>query len=921
MKTADELWELLQQAVHLPYGQARIALLEQILRQVDQAGDADLAFTTRLMATTSYVHGGENVKSFVTFSWCVSDFDRNPNPYHERHMHTLLWQFKYMVNGLKQFPEIPLARTFAVLDDMERRYREGGHSMQVVHKHRYIVANHLGHADEADEWYARWQSTPRDSLSDCIGCDPDDTADYLNSRGRYAEVIELAEPVLAGELTCTEQPQGILRQLTQAYLHTGELEKAADAHRRSYRLERDNIANLWNIGSHIAFCARTGNEHRGLELLQRHIDWLAKAPSPSAEMHFAADSAMLLRRLTELGHGELTVRRQGQDEISVAELATEMADRAAAIAARFDARNGNDYQSRLIAEVIAEEPYGIDIPLSPTARKARPEKATPEPVAEVPAIASPAELLEIADEQFHQEQEAAMAATLDAIAERFGELSDPLLAARFAALTGTRLSAPDDDAGARKWDEAAALFEAAGAAGEASVQRARAALDRAHDGDVDPGPIRADVDHQEKHGGAAERANAWSRLSVLLTLQDEPAEAVEARNRADDYAAQTGDPRIIARHSALRARILANAEDNEGALAAARVAWDFYRAHGPADRLADVANLFGHLADDLLERVAAFTTAIGTGVAEEQLPARIGRGNVFKRLDRAGDAIDDLVEAVALCAEQDLTQGGAYARWELAGAYAMAGRPIEAAEVAEEALIVFDELGDGEMADNARFMLAKQYREIGDTAGAVNRYRELIERLAGNPAGRGQIGEEAGDLLFDLDRDAEAAEAFAAAGAALHEAGDLIGELRTLRRRVSALHYADEPEAATEAFGLAVERFAALPAELAAEPNAIWQHNLTRFEQSRVLMSRGRYAEALPIVRDAPARLRAIGATDDADHLDGMLGEALLRSGDPAAAEAHLRDLLAGMASDARGWELAEKIYQEAQEAARPEKS
>ncbi|GIM90512.1 hypothetical protein [Paractinoplanes toevensis] len=375
MRTADELWDLLQQAVRMPYGAARIALIEQILRQVDEAGDADLAFTTRLMATTSYVHGGEKVKSFVTFSWCVSDFDRNPAPHHQRHMHTLLWQFKYMVNGLRQFPEIPLARTFALLDDMERRYREGGHSMQVVHKHRYIAANHLGHADEADEWYARWQAAPRDSLSDCIGCDPDDVAAYLNSRGRYAEVIELAEPVLAGELTCTEQPQGILRQLTEAYLHTGELEKAADAHRRSYRLERDNIANLWDVGLHIAFCGRTGNEHRGLEMLQRHIDWLAKAPSPAAEMHFAADSAMLLRRLTELGHGDLTVRRQGHEETPVAALATELADRATAIAARFDTRNGNDYQSRLIAETIAAEPYGVEVPLSPTAGRPGPRSS------------------------------------------------------------------------------------------------------------------------------------------------------------------------------------------------------------------------------------------------------------------------------------------------------------------------------------------------------------------------------------------------------------------------------------------------------------------------------------------------------------------------------------------------------------------
>jgi hypothetical protein len=293
----------------------------------------------------------------------------------------------------------------------------------------------------------------------------------------------------------------------------------------------------------------------------------------------------------------------------------------------------------------------------------------------------------------------------------------------------------------------------------------------------------------------------------------------------------------------------------------------------------------------------------------------------LKRLDRAGDAIADLVEAVALCSEQRLAPGGAYARWELAEAYAMAGRPVEAAEVAEEALLAFDDLGEQEAASNARFLLAKQYREIGDRAGAVSRYRELIEQLADNPAGRGQVGEEAAGLLYDMDHDAEAAEAFQAAAEALHEAGDLVGELRTLRRRLAALHFADEPEAAAETFRLAGERFAALSGELAAEPNAIWQNGLTAYEQARILMSRDRFAEAVPVLRGVPSRLRGIGAVDDADRLDAMYGEALLRSGEAAVAEAHLRDLLAGLGPDAPGRELAEQIYQEAREATRPDRS
>ena len=223
MKSVDEIRELLGRAWNMPYGVAQIALVEEVMRHVDTVRDPDLSFTTRMLATTAYVYGGEPVKAFSTFAWCVSDFDHNPGPHHQRFVHNLLWDFKAMVSSLTRFPEIPLARTHAVLDDMERRYREGGHSLQAVYKRRHLVAGHLGLTEQEDEWFERWRATPRDDLSDCGGCDPTSALVYLNSRGRYERAVALAEPVLAGELSCNEQPQNILTELMVPYLMTGRL--------------------------------------------------------------------------------------------------------------------------------------------------------------------------------------------------------------------------------------------------------------------------------------------------------------------------------------------------------------------------------------------------------------------------------------------------------------------------------------------------------------------------------------------------------------------------------------------------------------------------------------------------------------------------------------------------------------------------
>ena len=90
----------------MPYGAARIALVEQVIAHADAMHLDDLQFHARMVATGSYTHGGEPAKSFVTFSWCLAEYDRDPASYRNS-THTLLWHFKYMVSALRKVPGDP----------------------------------------------------------------------------------------------------------------------------------------------------------------------------------------------------------------------------------------------------------------------------------------------------------------------------------------------------------------------------------------------------------------------------------------------------------------------------------------------------------------------------------------------------------------------------------------------------------------------------------------------------------------------------------------------------------------------------------------------------------------------------------------------------------------------------------------------
>ncbi|MEV4007038.1 hypothetical protein, partial [Actinomadura sp. NPDC049753] len=302
----DDVYALMARSQELPYGEARTVLIEDALRRAEAAGDEVLAFHVRVRLTDAYRYGGEPVKAFATFSRTLADHDRDPARFDETH--SLLWQMKAVVSSLTSFPEIPLDRAYAVLDDMERRYKAGGHSLQAVYHYRNVVARHIGD-DSAHEWFVKWRAAERDELSDCEGCDPTGMARHLVEAGRHEEAFEIAAPVLSARLSCNEQPQSIQTALLPVYLRMGRLEEAAAAHRRAYRVHRARLADLGDIGEHLEFCAVTGNGARGLEILQRHLGWLDRAPSAHADMEFSAAAALLLGAVEAAGHGAGAGRR------------------------------------------------------------------------------------------------------------------------------------------------------------------------------------------------------------------------------------------------------------------------------------------------------------------------------------------------------------------------------------------------------------------------------------------------------------------------------------------------------------------------------------------------------------------------------------------------------------------------------------
>lgn len=856
-ETEQQLREKLAAAEAMPFGRAQVAAVEHVLRHVDAQNFADLQFQARMLATTAYTYGGEPAKAFVTFSWCLAAHDRGEGD--QRHDHELHWQFKWMVNAMTRFPEIPLDRTYGVLEDMERRYRVAGHTLNPVHQHRELVARHIGDADTAAEQYRLWCAAPRGEMSDCSGCEPTSKVNHLSWLRRDEEAVAVAMPVLDGVLNCFEQPHTILTSLLHPYLRTGRLTEAADAHRRAYRAIQANRAELSTLATHLEFCARTGNHARGLDLVERHLGWLAEPPTPWADLQFSSSAALVLRQVAEAGHGDTPVRRNS-DEVPVRILWEELTDRATALARRFDERNGTTAVGDRIAAKLAAEPIVDHLPLSGHARHA---VAQPKPeTVELPD--SPAELVALA----RAESRVGNDHVVEQVWRRFDEVCpdpEPELLAHRLYDRAVDLIGDHPEEAERLLVRTAELFEQAGNDERRLAARSFLGVVWCRTGRTTEGLAEV-LTCTEKLAGVGDdrdRVAARLRLGYAYQVSGRPDDMLAAFSTAAELADRAGFADLTGDAEFWLARIHTGMGDEHRrtAIEHADRAVAAYATIEPCGNLRRTQFHAGQLHASVGELDQAYDL-LGEAAKVHDPGARAlalhVQGKVALDLDRATEARDILAAALVAVGPG---QHSAFLKVDFAAASLAVERPDDAADALEEALPELTD--DEEEHDRAKFLLARAYRELDQDDQALELLDEVAGRCAaaGNHAGVGQMLAMSGDILEALNRDEEAAEQYTRAAEAFHTAEVPVLELANRRKAAMSWRWEYEIERALTALAAADDVAATVPDD---EPQTVWEKAMLAYDGARILADAGRQADAEPRVASATAGFRSLGATVEA---------------------------------------------------------
>lgn len=812
--STEEIRKGLAEARRLPDGPAKTEFLETLAQRAKSESDRPLEAEVLLALSNVYEFGGEADRQPVAFARLLKIYDEFPVELGV-HTHSIHWQLKWMTSSLMYNPAVPLASVHKWMDEFESRYRQRGYSSRPVHAQRSDLAMLEGDKSAARAFMEASVAAPRDEMANCAACESNARGELHADLGEDADACREWEPVLAGRLRCREEPARVMAKALAPLVRLGRLDEARSAHLRGYPLARGNASLRAYVGYHIEFCALSGNEARGLEILIEHKNWLTdEQQEVSQRRQFITGALILLRRLALLGLDDVAIGSQ-----TVATVLEPLSRELEEICARFDARNGSSFISDMTARRLGAAPFADGLPMGFSAKL--PERTTPiVPSPQVVPVTLEGQIEEAAllTQQRHPQAGRAWLRVAKLAEERGEELSASVTA-EIDRRRAEKLFETDPEAAHRALLEIAERFAGIGELGNALRARSQAAVALSRAGDRSGAEEAAEAVFEE--GQAAFDQGQICAHECLVARRAPLNVAYDALVRQDTRSED--DLEELTEFVGAEVRVAARLED-EGVEAS---------YHEMLAQLAhwrqDTETAVGHLTSAMELYVAAeqpwFAAAPAATLAQFGLERDAAQAEAHARqaIEFGGSAIDPtmaahlsslLVEAISRQQgrESDIVDAAlrASARWQgisepdelhltftAARAYHAQGRHSEAATLFGEVIARVEIPYDPHGVAMTRKAYGESLRAVGDHKAAAEQMliaARLLEEHSESKVAYAQVSWAAAESLAASGNPVAAITAYEKAVELWQELASLVPLVRC-RRSIAWLYFQQDQRA------------------------------------------------------------------------------------------------------------------------------
>ncbi|SHE92962.1 hypothetical protein SAMN05444392_1057 [Seinonella peptonophila] len=327
----DRYYDLIYEAMDLPYGNSKVALLEEAVRIADAHLSSSEAYNARMDLTNAAVMSGRIEKAILSFAWCLSYYDKQEN---REDTHSILWHYKWICENLHDFPEIKKEKIEESLEDYRKRLLENGYGLRSYYKLQRSNALHADDIEKAAHYFELWDQAAHDGMTDCSACELDSKAYTLLRNQAFDQAYEVAKPIFAGQISCQGVPQATYASFLLPLLEQKRADEAANYYQKCR--EMIDYTFLYEVTCLLEYLIVV-DLVKAVSWFEEFLKDAIASFVPSRRFSFYRASVLLFEQLNE----QQLTSIQFPNGITPEQIRVEMYE----IAERFDERNQNDHFS------------------------------------------------------------------------------------------------------------------------------------------------------------------------------------------------------------------------------------------------------------------------------------------------------------------------------------------------------------------------------------------------------------------------------------------------------------------------------------------------------------------------------------------------------------------------------------------------
>jgi hypothetical protein len=348
----DEFDRHIREAQARGYEPEASGVLEEAVRLADRNNDDARGLLARYLYVFS-VAPLDPQRALVEFAWCASHQDIEAPflpPY------AIPQLYGIAVGILRSYPDYSLEQIEHTFTQMEQAFAEAGLDERDIFHHRIYASLGTGRRDEAAEWYRKWRDTPPRSRV-CDACERGTRVLFHMHGEHYDEALDLARPLLNGELGCDDgQPLTTYSATLIPLVRLGRIDEASVYYRASRQLlEGMGYAALWSAGRQLSFAAFSGQLDDARQLFETWAPRAYRHGTATDRFGFVLAGYVYSRALALAENERVALTLPDVDgappvsdgTVSVRLLTSWFDRQVRDLADRFDARNGNGEYTRI----------------------------------------------------------------------------------------------------------------------------------------------------------------------------------------------------------------------------------------------------------------------------------------------------------------------------------------------------------------------------------------------------------------------------------------------------------------------------------------------------------------------------------------------------------------------------------------------